>query len=143
MIQIGFFSDIDTCYSDFPTSISYPRGLAHDHLDFRCIRSYIKNAPVLYDDQSELFDSRGSYIGRQIVQTNGEFVWPAYLLEYYSRDKRMILPEEFIESALKDGGDHKYAYLFFSDEMKKDWYQKFISWRWDQFVANCQQDSIS
>lgn len=97
MRYIGFIKEYDNIPESF--SLNSYRKQNDNNKEIESIISYLKNGNIALSWMGVFIDVENkNFIAPQIYYTDGEWIWPAYLIYYLERDKFFNLGKEFIDS---------------------------------------------
>ncbi|UCA61229.1 hypothetical protein KB553_06780 [Chryseobacterium rhizoplanae] len=97
MRYIGFIKE----YNNIPESFSLNsyRNQNGDNNEIENIINYLKNGNIALSWMGVFIDVENkNFIAPQIYYTDGEWIWPSYLVYYLEREKSFDLGKEFIDS---------------------------------------------
>lgn len=96
MRYIGFIKEYDNIPESFSLN-SYRKQKDDDEIEN--IVNYLKSGNIALSWMGVFIDIENkNFIAPQIYYTDGEWIWPAYLIYYLERDKSFNLEKEFIDS---------------------------------------------
>ncbi|MFP3599262.1 hypothetical protein [Chryseobacterium sp. SIMBA_029] len=97
MKYIGFIKEYNNIPESFP--LSTYRNQNGSNKEIESIINYLKNGNIALSWMGVFIDAENkNFIAPQIYYTDGEWIWPSYLVYYLERDKFFDLGKEFMDN---------------------------------------------